>query len=90
MENYFYKLPYDLQNYIYKLYFTKYVVNDIIQKSNKLYFTKYVLPNLNHKDWWFHTVECRANIKEYFTEFPKFIDAEQIKCLKTDFFSYSS
>ena len=47
MENYFYKLPYDLQNYIYKLYFTKYVVNDIIQKSNKLYFTKYVLPCIN-------------------------------------------
>lgn len=91
MTNYFNNLPNDLQNYIYKQYFTHYVINNAITIANKQYFTKYVVPCLNHKDWWYHTVKCRANKDIYYTQVPYFIDAETIHFSAhiQNYFSYS-
>lgn len=48
-------------------------------KINKYVFSSTVLPMLCHKDWWWHTVNCRANKGRYKMENPVFLDAE--KCL---------
>lgn len=40
-------------------------------KVNKNLFSETILPCLINKDWWWHTVICRANIDN-----PGFLDAE--------------
>ena len=42
---------------------------------NKINFSNVVLPCF-HKDWWWHTVKCRANVGKYKMEKPGFLDAE--------------
>ena len=42
----------------------------------KTLFSETVLSYMKHKDWWFHTVKCRANIGQYKMPSPHYIDAE--------------
>jgi hypothetical protein len=37
---------------------------------------KIFVPCFKHKDWWWHTVICRANVGKYKMISPKFIDTE--------------
>ena len=43
---------------------------------NKILYSSTVIPCFNHKDWWWHTVICRANLGKYKMENPRFMDAE--------------
>jgi len=43
---------------------------------NKIIFSDVIVPHFNYKDWWWHTVECRANIKQCKLEKPGFLDPE--------------
>jgi len=42
----------------------------------RMYYTNNVKPCMEHNNWWFHTVLCRANRGKYFTDNPMFINAE--------------
>jgi hypothetical protein len=46
--NLFTALPHDLQEVVWKKYFTTFVLNDISQKAWKKYFTKFVLREINN------------------------------------------
>lgn len=42
----------------------------------RMYYTHHVKPCMEHKNWWFNNVMCRANRGRYYMENPQFIDAE--------------
>ena len=37
-------------------------------KINKILFSQEVLPNLEHKDWWWHTVKSRSECWEHYID----------------------
>ena len=45
-------------------------------KIFKIIYSDSVIKCLNHKDWWWHTVQCRANKGMHKLKIPLFLDAE--------------
>jgi hypothetical protein len=43
----------------------------------RVYFNEHVLKLFRHKDWWFHTVECRVR-KGRFHDMVSYLDAELV------------
>ena len=53
----------------------------------KLIYTETIVPCFKHKDWWWHTVECRSNKGIFKMDNPRFLDAENYEySTKKDFF----
>lgn len=46
-----------------------YELPELVQyKINKILFSQEVLPNLEHKDWWWHTVKSRAECWDHYID----------------------
>lgn len=48
---------------------------DVLWLIWRMYFTEHVAELFRHKDWWYHTVECRAR-KGSFHDMVSYMDAE--------------
>ena len=49
---------------------------NIHYEINKIIYSHTIVPWFKHKDWWWHTVECRANVGKYKIDCPGFLDSE--------------
>ena len=51
---------------------------NIHYEINKIIYLHTIVPQFKHKDWWWHTVKCRANVGKYkiLNNYVGFLDSE--------------
>lgn len=72
--------------FIMHLYYS--LPENVQYEINKIIFSNTIVPCFSHKDWWWHTVICRANKGKFKMENPGFLDSEVHG--GSQFFSYGN